>query len=203
MAWIVRATLNTRYAASIRFPKDSVIKLVNYRGPGPLMLFDRAEIPGKAFLLSDHKAVPDFTLINAKMAVCPEVKEAIEALEPGRHQFFAVEIVREKGNKPIFRLDGRELVAPYYLFNSSVRLDAVWIEKSEVKIAAYPNQEPLVFPLLGKMDRIILRRAVVSGHHVWTGRWQLGDSMFFSDTLMQFVIENKWKGLESTHLREE
>jgi hypothetical protein len=203
VASIVRGTLNSRYNASIRFPEGSAPNLHQGPFPGVVKPLDRIDVPERAFLWSDHKALADFVAINAKTAVCPEVKEAIEALEPGRHQCFAVEIVRGSGRKPIFRLDGRELATPYYLFNSSVRLDAVWIEKSEVRIASNPKRLTLVFPLPGKKDRVVLRRDIVSGHHVWTGAWQLPDSMFFSDQLMRIVIERKWKGLEFVNLREE
>ena len=107
MASIVRGTRNSRYNASIRFPEGSAPKLHQERFPRVVKLFDRIDVPERAFLWSDHKALADFVAINAKRAVCPEVKEAIEALEPGRHQYFAVEIVRGSGRKPIFRLDGR------------------------------------------------------------------------------------------------
>jgi hypothetical protein len=203
MASMVQGTLNPRHCATIQFPERSAGKLIGYYGPGPLQLFDRSDVPERAYLWSSHKALADFVVINAKMTICPEIKEVIEALEPGRHQFFAVEIARGSGKKPIFRLDGRELMTPYYLFNSSVRLDAVWIEKSEVKVHTTSTQPTLVFELPYKEERIVLRRDIISGHHVWTGGYQLGNSMFFSDTLTQIVSKKKWKGLEFKHLQEE
>jgi hypothetical protein len=49
---------------------------------------------------SGGKTIPDFTPINGRFAVCREVYELIDSLEPGRHQFVPVRIIL--GNlKPI------------------------------------------------------------------------------------------------------
>ena len=152
---------------------------------------------------SAHKAIPEFICINAKLAISPEVKAVIEALEPGRHQFFNVVIERERGTLPIKRLDGSVLDTPYYLFNSTERLDAVWVEKSEVDVADTGVLPPLVFSLPGRADRMVLRSAVIEGHHVWSGRRQLGNNTFFSDELTRIVRERKWRGLDFIKLREE
>ena len=202
MAFIIELTLSQRYHPSLSFPKGSVDDLIRYWGPGPVKLFDRSQIPQTAMLYSGHK-LPEFVSINAKLAVCPEAKSVIEELEPGRHQFFAVAITRAKGAVPIQRLDGTLLQTPYYLFNPSVRLDAVYIEKSEVKVFTYKNLPPLVQRVRGREDRIVLRRAIIEGHHVWSGERELGSDTFFSDTLTQAVLDRKWKGLEFTRLREE
>lgn len=202
MASIVEFDIHGSFP-SIGFPEGTALQLIGYWGSGPLRLFTRAEVPEVALLGSAHKALPEFVAITAKLAVSAEVRTLIEALEPGRHQFFAVTIKRKKGNLPILRRDGTVLDTPYYLFNSTERLDAVLIEKSVVEVKTYKTGLCTVNASLQDKPKTVLRRAVIEGHHVWTGQYQLGGDMFFSDTLTQAVLDRKWKGLKFTPLKEE
>ena len=189
--------------AGLSFPKDTALQFRAYFGPGPVRLFTRADIPEVALLETAHKALPEFIAINAKLAVSPEVRALIEELEPGRHQFFSVTIQRERGAKPILRRDGTVLDTPYYVFNSSERLDAVLIEKSVVEVNTYKSGLVTVSALPFNKPKTVLRRAVIEGHHVWTGQHHLGSDMFFSDTLTKAVLDRKWKGLMFIPLKEE
>ena len=202
MATIVRFA-NTPPLPMITFGKGKARELINYSGAGKLRLSSRSEIPEVAFLESSHKTLPEFICINAKMAVSPDVRAFVEELEPGRHQFFDVEIRRERGSKPILNKDGQPLQRPYYLLNPGARLDAVWIEKSDVDVNQFGSQPALVHEKPGRQDQVVLRRSVIEGHHVWKGQYHLGRSTFFSDTLVQAVLDRKWKGLRFIHLREE
>ena len=113
MASLISFTLMQRYRPSISFPMGSANELIEYWGPGPVKLFNRAQIPQVAILESSHKLLPEFISINAKLAVCPEAKALIEDLEPGRHQFFDVAIRRTKSLIPIQRLNGSLLQTPH------------------------------------------------------------------------------------------
>lgn len=202
MASIVEFDIHGSFP-SIAFPEGTAQQLVFYRGPGPVRLFTRAEVPEVALLGSAHRALTEFIAITAKLAVSAEVRTLIEALEPGRHQFFAVNIKRKKGNLPVLRRDGTVLDTPYYLLNSTERLNAVLIEKSAVEVTTYKDGSTLVQAWAHNKPKTVLRRAVIEGHHVWTGQYQLGSDMFFSDTLTQAVLDRKWKGLSFTPLKEE
>ena len=203
MASIVEFYIGGAGSPGFSFPAGKAAQLINYFGPGPLRLFTRAEVPEVALLETAPKAIPEFISINAKLAVSAEVRALIEALEPGRHQFFDVVIKRERGKRPILRRDGTVLDTPYYLFNSTERLDAVLIEKSEVEVKIYNNGLCIVDAWSHNKPKTVLRRSVIEGHHVWTGQYQLGHDMFFSDTLTQAVLDRKWKGLSFTPLKEE
>ena len=175
--------------------------LSSYR-PGPVRPLTRDQVPEVAYLDGWEQYLPAFMAISAHLSVSREIKDVIEALEPERHQFFPVSIQRKGGGKPILAKDSTPLQEPYYLLHPGVRLDAVWIEKSDVKVHQFGSQPALVHARLGA-DKVVLRREVVEGHHLWSGQWHLGGKVFFSDTLFQIVQERKWKGRRFIHLREE
>lgn len=133
------------------------------------------------------------------MAVCPEARALIEGLEPGVHQFLPVEIVRRRGAEPIRRLDGRVLDAPYYGLNVHALVDAVWVERSEVRVTSIAARAPNVWRRMGSTN-VVLRREVIEGHHVRRGRHQLADDLFFSDALAHAVEEERLRELRFTRL---
>lgn len=55
-----------------------------------------------------------------------------------------------------------------------------------------------------RMDstNVVLRREVIEGHHVWRGRHQLADDLFFSDALAHAVEEEELRELRFTCLEE-
>jgi uncharacterized protein DUF1629 len=166
--------------------------------------YDPDEAPKRVMLESCHKAVPDFVTVHARPALCPEARALIEALEPGVHQFLPVEVVRPgRSKRPIHRLDGRALDEPYYLFIPQTVLDAVWIERSEVRVDPTHLGPPVVVPrYVGRYDNIVLRRELTEGRHVWRGRFHLPGRIIFSDALARAVDERKLRGLEWIHLGE-
>lgn len=187
----------------IRFPEGSARLLNGIYPYGPMRVFTRADVPNTAFVQTSHKTLPEFIAINAKLSVSSEVRALIEALEPGRHQFFEVTIQRERGKKPILRRDGTVLDTPYHLFNPTERLDAVLIEKSVVEVIPRKSGPSIVSALPHNIPKTVLQRSVTEGHHIWKGYFQLGNDTFFSDTLTDAIHYYKWQGLELIPLREE
>ena len=202
MAAIGRLSLQPRYCPSIYFPSPLDKFFLKYRAVQVLHRYDSAKVPTRAFLESDHKTVADFVPISARLAMCPEARALIEALEPGLHQFFPVEIVRKRGRKPIYRIDGRVLDEPYYLFNVQTVLDAVCIERSEVEVVPRTDgRPPSVYPLPANYN-IALFRSIVAGHHVWRGHYHLSSYLFFSDALVSQIQAKKLRQLDFHHLAE-
>ena len=188
----------------IRFPEGSASELSGYWGSGPVRLFRSDEVPDTAHLLSGHKMLQDFVPINAKLAMTEEIKDLIEELEPGIHQFFPVKIKRAKGSAHIFHPNGAELTDPYFLFNCGIKIDAVLIDKSEVRVTDIGvGGPPMVHPIYGKEGRIVLSREMVKGHHVWRGNLQLGRITLFSDALTDIVKGKGWSGLRFTCVQED
>jgi len=200
LAYLVKLAIN-RDSCGARFPAGTAGKLIDDWGSGPLRLFSPEDVPPQAFLDSDRKTITDVMAVNAIYTVCSEVREAIEELEPGVHQFFSVRILRERGKRPIYRLDGRILDMPYYLLNPGIRLDAVDLEKSDVDVRIHPHVT-LVGVNPGRWDTVVLRRSVIAGRHIWRGQYQLGMYTFFSDQLAEVYRKRKWRGVRLTHIAE-
>lgn len=125
------------------------------------------DIPKKAVLTSAHKVLPEFISVDARLAVCSEIYELLETLEPNVHQFFPISICRESGRKPILRRDGTELATPYYLVNILNRFDPVLIERSDVIVLKGVGGRPdgVFANLNGKKD-VVLSKKMVAGHHL-------------------------------------
>ena len=86
MAYIVEPTSDARTQPSLEFvDRAAANDLISGGGAGLLHLFTREQVPDLARLKSSHARLPEFLFINAVDAVSPEVKEVVEALEPGRH----------------------------------------------------------------------------------------------------------------------
>jgi hypothetical protein len=179
-----------------------VVKLLGAYQRGRLRLFAPEDVPPVAYLTSSRKTITDFMKIDAMLTVCPEAREAIEELEPGLHQFFPVRILRSpRGKRPIWRIDGRILDTPYYLMNPGIRLDPVDLERSDVYVRVFP-QLTLVGVKPGRWDRVVLRRSMIAGRHVWRGQYQFGPEIFFSDELVAICRQRKWRGLGFTPIAE-
>ncbi|PZN92406.1 MAG: hypothetical protein DCF31_16350 [Alphaproteobacteria bacterium] len=146
-------------------------------------------------------AVPDFVVIAAWMALSKRVRDHIEAIEPGRNEYFPFELARKKSKKPLMGPDGNLLTDPYYLLNVTTRIDAVRIDRSVISPMGRSAQ--FVFALPYRLNEIVLDKSMVAGHHVWKGNKHLTGKVLFSNELGEWIIRNKMRGLEMTHLREE
>ena len=207
MASILKLSPELRYCPRVVFPEEDKAFLGRYvkyrrrRSRGALRPARGAQARRPRVR---HKAVPDFVTVHARPAVCPEARALIEEFEPGVHQFLPVEVVRAaRSKKPIHRLDGRVLDAPYHLFIPQTILDAVWVERSAVRVNPTYLGPPLVVPrYVGSYDDIVLRRELTEGRHVWRGSFHLPERIFFSDALVRAVDERKLRRLEWIHLEE-
>jgi len=200
MAAVIRGTLNNRYLPHIEFatPAPALIGSVKV---GPVRWYDRSEVPEDAILSSPHKSLPEFLAVSGQGAASAAVKDLIESLEPGRHQFFPVTIRRARGDKPILLRDGSVLDAPYYVMYPGVHLDAVWIDRSpDVRVTGTGLVQ---FSFTTRERGTVLRRSMTTGHHFWCGNTHLAGSTFFSDELAKAVVDRNWKGLEFKNIREE
>ena len=197
MAHIVEFATNPRYVPFISFrreERDFLWKPNRLRIP-----YKPGEVPFQAFLESGNKTVPDFVPINGFMAACPEVRALIESFEPGVHQFMPVHIRRPRSEKPIFRLDGRVLEDPYYLFHVITFLDSIWVERSDVILSEGTS-------LLGMRPgnyNIVLHKEITAGHHAWREGRIASTRLLFSDELIAAIDARGFKKLAPHHVSEE
>ena len=207
MASILKSSLDPRYCLGVVFPPEDKAFLGKYLyGDHPKFAeerYDPDEVPKRVILQRGPKTIPDFVNVHARPALCPEARAVIEAFEPGVHQYLPVEVVRARSKKPIHRRDGRVLDTPYYLFFPQTILDAVWIERSAVRVDLTDLGAPIVVPrYVGRYDNIVLRRELTEGRHVWRGRFHLPQRIIFSDALVRAVEERKLRKPEWIHLDE-
>ena len=132
---------------------------------------------------------PDFV---AAQLFSERVKAKIEAIEPGVHQFFPVELELP---------DGSICSDPYWLCGNMNVLDALILAKSEHMYAKYPNKEK--FPNYYRYEYNAngnpvwaLNREVIAGKSLWLD-YKLS-KMFFSQELSKWMDTKGIKGWEES-----
>jgi hypothetical protein len=179
----VRKELKAKYFAIDRSHPDYV-KMHGYPTgfafPEPTCEF-RAQVISMSGPLPDHLPGSGFGAINAK------IKDAIEGIEPGVHQFFPVEIVMPDGS----------LAEPYWFMNVVNRVNAVSLEHC-VEVyeffydkEKYPGWSNIRFNT--QSDTIIaLRKSAIQGKALWYD--YKFENNFMSDALADFILVNKIRG---------
>jgi len=110
-----------------------------------------------------------------------------------------VHIRRPRSEKPIFRLDGRVLEEPYYLFHVTTFLDSVWVERSDVILSEGTR-------LIGRKPgnyNIVLHKEITAGHHAWREGRIAATGLLFSDDLTAAINAKGFKKLDTHHVSEE
>ena len=123
--------------------------------------------------------LPDF--IRHVGCVSERVKNKIEEIEPGIHQFFPVDVVLP---------DGSGVAGRYWRFCNMNLLDTLVLEKSEHMYAKYPNQEK--FPNYFRYEHnangppvLALSKSVMGDKAVWLDYKLHKD--FFSDQFADWL----------------
>lgn len=145
----------------------------------------------KRFTLSKHyQSLADLIDLGLAIAVTARLRDLIEKLEPGRHQFWPAEIMQRSGEA---------YPSAYFFLRVLSQLDAFDKDKSDpacwersvriLKIAA---------PKKAHVHGIALLRSVIAGHHIWRGFVSpetgiSGFNFYISDTLKAAITEAKFK----------
>lgn len=141
-------------------------------------------LPKRFVLLKHYQSLADLINLGAGIAVTAQLRDLIEKLEPGRHQFWPVEIIqRSEEAHP----------SAYFMLRVLSRLDAFDKDKSDptcweksvriLKIAA-PKKEHAY--------GIALSRRVIANQHIWRGFVSpesgiSGFDFYVSDTLKAVI----------------
>lgn len=204
-----------RVLISVAGPHSVLIETIGITSPKLLalwrsrtpMLLDRCDVPEEAFVISSHKVIPDFIAIAGYLSVSASALAKIRSIDPYLEQFFPVRLSRQRGRKALHTRDGTVLAEPYHLFNSLVLLNAVCIKRSEVEVIHLPfNRGELISPARAGnagYKNIVLDRNITKGHHFWKGGNHLSSDYFMSNSLYDSVLQNKFKGLSGTFIKEE
>lgn len=124
--------------------------------------------------------LPDFFALSSGFGVSDLVRDKIEELEPGVHQFLPAEITAKGGERPEKR---------YWVLHICNRVDAIDPDKSVLR---YDERYNKFYPDIpgGVRPRLVLKGDVIAGMCLWIDRlWSSGT--FMSDALFDFLTEGK------------
>jgi hypothetical protein len=152
---------------------------INYRGEvarkftedmGPLEPHER---PSEFRMMEARKSLGSLILLNGRLlAVDATLKEIIETLEPGVHQFWPLRITLPKGE---------EYPGPYYGMVIRRFIDSFVPEQSDAR-----QSEDVFFakgPTKKDYGNLAVSKSAIAGAHLWRERRLLTPDVFFSDEL--------------------
>ena len=131
-------------------------------------------VPTEAQFLENPKKIPSVMGSSGARLVDSKVKEAIEALEPGVHQFFPIRLLWKNG----------ELAEERWALNICQRIDSVDKEKSDIKIKK--TKEGVISYMLpyGNKRKVVMIGQNIQSKHLWLDKYYTGNTAFLSDELM-------------------
>ncbi len=156
-------------------PREAYAELNGYRDPPPCAV----EGTGGATLF------------------CDRVKQIIEELEPGRHQFLPVKLHQFKqGHRPG---SGEPFAEPYWVLNAYDRPDALDYEQSKGRLVSNSLWQG---PLGDHHDDFAVKGAAIVGRHIWRNASPCSPRyLFASDEIKQRFVAQKFKSAAFYRMR--
>lgn len=131
------------------------------------------------------KPLLDFEFFFGGLLVSEKVKEVIEEFEPGRHQFFPMEL-----------FVGNESHGTFFFLVICNRLDTMDEEHT------FPlNPRGFFRPKSGMDNQIVLSSAKIGKHHLWQDK-RIPGGRYISDPLAQQFRDEGFTGMSLIHHRE-
>ncbi|WP_068009341.1 imm11 family protein [Pseudovibrio axinellae] len=122
--------------------------------------------------------------------IAPVLKDFIETLEPGVHEFVPVEVKRD---------DGSQEFGTYYLMLVRQTSDALLFDETNWDGGQYGYEAARKERfLISHFHNPVLRALACAGLHIWRGTGKLVKQSFCSDEVGQFIKE---KGLRGWYLQ--
>ncbi|TAH54565.1 MAG: hypothetical protein EWM48_10855 [Sphaerochaeta sp.] len=163
-----RAAFDNRY---VRYIGEVARKFTEDRGP-----LDPHERPSEFRMMDARKSLASFLLLtNGLRAVDASLKEIIERLEPGVHQFWPLRITTPKGD---------EYPVPYYGMIIRHFIDSFVPEQSAVhQLSAGSDVFFANGPTKKDYGNLAISKRAAAGSQLWRERRLLRPKIFFSDEL--------------------
>lgn len=127
--------------------------------------------------------LPDLFGLGHGLGVTDLVRDKVEELEPGVHQFLPAEITAKGGERPEKR---------YWFLHICNRVDAIDPERSVLRVDEKGRFHWDRLPE-GAKPRMVLREEIIAGKCLWINPRWTGGGFFMSDELFDFVTEGKRK----------
>jgi len=221
MAYFVMLSGDERYSLDPRFeggkdlsldtrmPQGQVVHMnleccFSFHVPVPTELL--GAVPSRIVAAPDKKGyLPDFGIApwGGWKLVSRAFVDIVEQLEPGGHQFLPIaETVDRKGCA---------VAKQFFLMNILHQFNAVDVERSSVELREKHDspvfagkEEKLVVRTMRLLppQRLVLKRALVAGHHLWHGTTEDIYLVFFSDELHDAVLAAGLSPLRYTRAEE-
>lgn len=202
MAWKISTTNENKYRpglelhpeddASYRAEKKAVTKaieaelgqVVSYTGILNGLAYPLPDHPFRFQVDSNHKVLPNFLSARISWAIPQNVVDAIEALEPGVHRYWPVDITMKDGSK----------AEPRWLLNICTRLDTISVERSNVVVLG----SGMIRPSFNTMEvrhkgggpkHLVCRKDRIGNHAIWC-EYRYGGGPVFISNAMAEVFRN-------------
>jgi hypothetical protein len=137
------------------------------------------------------KTLPDiFALPGPVPCINQAVRDCIESLEPGVHQFFPITLLHPNMDT-VF--DGR-----FYILNVCKLLNSIILQASNLRIINAHTPYSYVQTGLNHPDFRAVQKSVIDGSHLWREQVYLRD-IYISDCLYREFRDRKLKGIDKHH----
>jgi hypothetical protein len=143
---------------------------------------------------SPHDCYPDFFAIrHYPRAASQRFRDLVEAIEPGIHQFFPLNLLNKSGEA---------IDPPYFLFNVTQSYECINPEKSALDWREWDGRgadgKPMRLKRLAikSEDGLVLRKELVAGRHMLRSKGEgvLNGCLFFSDELASAIKKARLLG---------
>lgn len=184
--WFYTKDSEITVAKSDRDATSMPLRKYDWNAPIPIEMF--VHYPTEAWA-PPRKRPPTSWVAAGTLGVSPDVKAAIEELEPNIHQFIPLTI--KCGTR------AEHIDYPYYSLRINQRIDDVLVEKSDVEWRTYEFEgAPTIRKWSKKQEPLVLPKASIKGKHLWGNRsCSLGLSMMSGDLYHRLVERGLTKGL--------
>jgi hypothetical protein len=127
--------------------------------------------------------------------VSPNLKDAVEAIEPGVHEFFPITMKRQ---------DGTTFPGEFYLLRVRRAFPCVlFLESKHRQIGAVGVEPDLGKPIYRcHTDGLVLSKPAIAGHHLFSTYVVAGGSCILSDALMAECVRRQVRGFQAYPARE-
>lgn len=197
MAFFLFDILPGDYAYAV-MPQDGDLEKVRFEKPymGLAHITPQGRLGGAPPVSAEHmptrfrwegprrKRIPDYLIMNGMLGVSKDFKDAVESLEPGKHQFFPV-ILEWRNGEP---------ACDMFVFICTTTLYSVHEEKSTVP-PVNPENPKSILDIAGSKDlRLFLSARNIGGHHIWRDAQLVGVPLV-SEKLAHILQSEKMIGI--------
>lgn len=180
--------LRTFFAQSVAYP-GTIIRATWFSGTW----FPPEVMPQRVRLKRAKTMFDWMQLRGGGNLVSPRFRDAVEELDPGRHQFFPV-VVEDK--------NGVARPGHYYVFNVVGRIDSIIEERSNLKASGRGDIENWSYERRVGPWQCALNAAVIGDRACWVEH-RYGERWFISDRLAALLRARKLNSLRLDEYSEE